>query len=72
MILYNYKTNHEYKECLLVNLKEACRLQNVMESNISSLSSYIRNESNVVKITETHQKSKSNQDAQDEVLEMIK
>jgi hypothetical protein len=52
-----------------MNLKESYRYHNFLDTNITTLLSYLREESNIVKVTETHQKSKSNQDVQDEVID---
>ena len=52
-----------------MNLKESYRYHNFLDTNISTLISYLRSENNVIKVSETHQKSKSNQDVQDEVID---
>lgn len=51
-----------------MNLKESYRYHNFLDANINTLLSYLRFENNVTKVIETHQKGKSNQDAQDEVI----
>ncbi len=53
----------------IINIKESYRYHNFLDTNISTLISYLRSENNVIKVTETHQKSKSNQDVQDEVID---
>jgi hypothetical protein len=52
-----------------LNIKEACRYQNFLDSVINTLSSYIRDTDNAIKITEIHLKSKNNSDAKDEILD---
>lgn len=52
-----------------LNIKEACRYQNFLDSVISTLSGYIRDTDNAIKITEIHLKSKNNSDAEDEILD---
>ena len=52
-----------------LNIKEACRYQNFLDSVINTLSGYIRDTDNAIKITETHLKSKNNSDAEDEILD---
>jgi len=53
----------------IINIKEAYRYHNFLDTNITTLVSYLRSENNVIKVSETHQKSKTNQDAQDEVID---
>jgi len=53
----------------IINIKESYRYHNFLDTNISTLLSYLHYENNVIKITETHQKSKSNQDVLDEVID---
>ena len=52
-----------------MNLKESYRYHNFLDTNISTLLSYLRYENNVIKVTESHQKSKSNNEAQDEEID---
>lgn len=52
-----------------LNIKEACRYQNFLDSVINTLSNYIRDTDNAIKITEIHLKSKNNSDAEDEILD---
>jgi len=52
-----------------LNIKEACRYQNFLDSVINTLSGYIRDTDNAIKITEIHLKSKNNSDAEDEILD---
>ena len=52
-----------------MDIKNSYRYHNFLDSNITTLLSYLRYENNVIKVTETHQRSKSNQDAQDEVID---
>lgn len=52
-----------------LNIKEACRYQNFLDSVINTLSGYIRDTDNAIKITEIHLKSKNNSDAKDEILD---
>ena len=53
-----------------INLKESFRLHNHFENIITDLTYYINNEQNVVKVTEVHQKSKTNKDTVDETIEV--
>lgn len=55
---------------MLMSIKEACRYQNFLESNIRSLTFYINNVSNAVRIKELHLKSKSNSKVEDEEKDM--
>ena len=52
-------------------LKEAFRYQNFLESLIQSCDSYLRNSSNVMKVTEEHLRSKVVPEAQDEKKDNI-
>lgn len=51
-----------------MSLKEAYRYQKFLENNIFALTCYLHG-NNAIKITETHQKSKVNPDAQDETID---
>lgn len=53
-----------------MSIKEACRYQNFIDSNITTLSYYIRNTDNAFTVKENHIKSKSNPDTNDEELDM--
>jgi len=53
-----------------LSLKESFRQLNFLEKNISTLSRYLSNTSNAITIKEIHQKSKVNQDAVDETIDM--
>lgn len=55
---------------MLMSIKEACRYQNFLESNIRSLTFYINNVSNAVRIKELHLKSRSNPKVEDEEKDM--
>jgi hypothetical protein len=55
---------------VIINLKESFRYHTFLDSNITALSYYIKTENNVVKLTEVHQKSKSNNEAVDETVDM--
>ena len=52
-------------------LKEAFRYQNLLESLIQSCDCYLRNSSNVMKVTEEHLRSKVVPEAQDEKKDNI-
>lgn len=52
-----------------ISLKESFRYMNHLEKTIGSLTSYIRNTNNSIKVTELHLKSKSNSEAQDEEID---
>lgn len=54
----------------LTSIKESFRTLNILDRHISSLTSYIRNTNNAVKIKEVHLKSKSNSDVTDEELDV--
>jgi len=53
-----------------LSLKESFRQLNFLEKNISTLSRSLSNTSNAITIKEIHQKSKVNQDAEDETIDM--
>lgn len=53
-----------------LSIKEACRYQNFIDSNISNLSYYIKNTDNAFKVKENHIKSKSNPEILDEELDV--
>jgi len=53
-----------------LSLKESFRQLNFLEKNISTLSRTLSNTSNAITIKEIHQKSKVNQDAEDETIDM--
>jgi len=53
-----------------LSLKESFRQLNFLEKNISALSRSLSNTSNAITIKEIHQKSKVNQDAEDETIDM--
>jgi hypothetical protein len=56
---------------ITINLKESFRLHNYLENIIANLTHYIHNEENIVKVTEVHQKSKTNRDAVDEIIDVV-
>lgn len=51
-------------------MKESFRYHTYLDNAISSLLQYIRTDGNLFTVTETHQKSKVNQDAQDETIDV--
>lgn len=53
-----------------LSVKESCRYQNFLDTTINTLSYYIKNTDNAFKVKETHAKSKSNPDTQDEELDV--
>lgn len=53
-----------------ISLKESFRILNFLERNISTLSRYLSNTSNAIKIEEIHYKSKTNPDTSDETIDM--
>lgn len=53
-----------------LSIKESFRYLNFMDTMIDSLSSYIRNTSNAIKVVEKHLKSKANSEALDETLDV--
>jgi len=56
---------------VIINLKESFRLHNHLESVITDLTYYLNNEQNVVKVTEIHQKNKTNKEAMDETIDVV-
>jgi hypothetical protein len=65
-------TDNKKEECeMAFVLKEAFRYQNFLESLIQSCDSYLRNSSNVMKVTEEHLRSKVVPEAQDEKKDNI-
>lgn len=55
---------------VFTNIKDAFRYHKFLENNISTLSYYLRDDNNLTKITEEHQRSKSNIDVQNETINM--
>jgi len=53
-----------------ISLKESFRYLNFLERNISTLSRYLSNTSNAIKVEEIHYKSKTNPDTTDETIDM--
>ena len=53
-----------------ISLKESFRYLNFLEKNISTLSRYLSNTSNAIKVEEIHYKSKTNPDTSDETIDM--
>jgi hypothetical protein len=65
-------TDNKKEECLMAFvLKEAFRYQNFLESLIQSCDRYLRDSSNVMKVTEEHLRSKVVPEAQDEKKDNI-
>jgi len=54
----------------MLSLKESFRIMNNLDSTINSLSYYIKDTNNAVKVVEKHYKSKSNSDTTDEEIDM--
>lgn len=52
----------------MINLKDACRYSNFLETIISDLGYLFSDKNNIYNITETHYKSNSNPDAANEVI----
>lgn len=52
----------------MINLKDACRYSNFLESMINNLGYLFSDKNNLYKITEVHYKSQSNPDVNDEVI----
>jgi hypothetical protein len=55
----------------MLSLKESFRYQNFLDTTINTLSYYIRDINNAIKVKETHLKSKSNPEIQDEEIEVV-
>lgn len=55
-----------------INLKDAFRYQNILSQWIDKVSCYLQYEQNVTKKTQEHLRSKTNQDAVDETIDMSK
>lgn len=53
----------------MINLKEACRYANFLDSIIYSVNCLFDSRNNMYKVTESHLKSKSNPEATDEIIE---
>lgn len=52
-----------------ISLKEGFRILNILDKHISTLSIYLSNKSNAVKVEEHHLKSKSNFEVVDEIID---
>lgn len=52
----------------MISIKEACRYQNFLMSNINELNYLLRDKNNLTIVTENHFKSKGSATAQDEVI----
>lgn len=55
-----------------MNLKEAFRYQNFLDSNLSKITEYLSYNQNVTKTTQKHLRNKANPEAQDEELDTTK
>ena len=55
-----------------MNLKESFRYHTFLDGNITRLLNYIRNEDNLTRVTELHEKKKTNQDAENEEVDLTK
>ena len=66
--IIKYKKFFERRLNGMISIKEACRYQNFLMSNINELNYLLRDKNNLTIVTENHFKSKGSATAQDEVI----